>query len=305
MNQPQVWDAYSKSYHNIEKNPAGFQFSLLNMLRLNEADEQTILQQTRILDAGCAGGHLHQYILQQRKQKCRLTAFDFSLEMTKIAAARMIKYFNNPLHGQIEDISPQEIENADISIFETHHIDCPLLEKNNYKIFQGDVQSLPQLNENQFDIYISNLVLQLVGNKDQAVQEAFRIIKPGGKIGIVIPVVQGNAPMLSLQQCFIKAGLIPNNAYKPTELENREGLINFMNKHGFKDIICWNQTIPFDLLDIDNNYIFPQFREILEKAPKEQVDQFYALFKQEIQNRLTQNLPFTVEALSLIAKKPL
>lgn len=39
MNQPKIWDAYSKSYHNIEKNPAGFQFSLLNMLRVNEAEE--------------------------------------------------------------------------------------------------------------------------------------------------------------------------------------------------------------------------------------------------------------------------
>ncbi|CAD8139286.1 unnamed protein product [Paramecium octaurelia] len=288
MNQPKVWDAYSKSYHNIEKNPAGFQFTLLNMLRVNEADE--------ILDAGCAGGHLHQYILQQRKKNCRLIAFDFSLEMIKIAAARMIKYFNNPLSGQIEDISPQEIENADIN--------CPLLEENNYRIFQGDVQSLPQLNDNQFDIYISNLVLQLVGNKDQALQEAFRILKPGGKIGIVIPVVQGNSLMLSLQQCFIKAGLIPNNAYKPTDIETREGMINFISKHGFKDIVCWNQTIPFDLFDIDDNYIFPQFREILDKAPKEQVDQFYALFKQEVQNRLALNLPFTVESMSLIAKKP-
>ncbi|CAD8135595.1 unnamed protein product [Paramecium pentaurelia] len=289
MNQPKIWDAYSKSYHNIEKNPAGFQFSLLNMLRVNEADE--------ILDAGCAGGHLHQYILQQRKKDCRLTAFDFSLEMTKIAAARMIKYFNNPLNSQIEDISDQEIENVDLN--------SPLLEQNKYKVFQGDVQSLPQLNDNQFDIYISNLVLQLVANKDQALQEAFRVLKPGGKIGIVIPVVLGNVPMLSLQKCFIQAGLIPNAAYKPTELENREGLINFLYKHGFKEIVCWNQTIPFDLFDIDDNYIFPQFREILDKASKEQVDQFYSLYKSEVQNRLNLNLPFTVEALSLIAKKPL
>ncbi|CAD8043052.1 unnamed protein product [Paramecium primaurelia] len=289
MNQSKIWDAYSKSYHNIEKNPAGFQFSLLNMLRVNEADE--------ILDAGCAGGHLHQYILQQRKKDCRLTAFDFSLEMTKIAAARMIKYLNNPFNSQIEDISDQEIENVDLN--------SPLLEQNKYKVFQGDVQSLPQLNDNQFDIYISNLVLQLVANKDQALQEAFRVLKPGGKIGIVIPVVLGNVPMLSLQKCFIQAGLIPNAAYKPTELENREGLINFIYKHGFKEIVCWNQTIPFDLFDIDDNYIFPQFREILDKASKEQVDQFYSLYKSEVQNRLNLNLPFTVEALSLIAKKPL
>ncbi|CAD8139292.1 unnamed protein product [Paramecium octaurelia] len=282
------WDAYSKSYLNIQKNPASFQLSLMNMLRFEEAED--------ILDAGCAGGQLHQYILQQRKKNCKLTGCDYSIEMVKLATARMLKFLNNPLQGGISEISPQDVENVDLN--------SPLLEQNNYKIFQGDVQSLPQLNNNQFDIYISNMVLHLVENKDQAIQEAFRILKPGGKIGIVIPVVSGNLMMHTLTKCFIESGLIKEMPFKPTDFENREGMINFISKHGFKDIVCWNQTIPFDLFDIDDNYIFPQFREILDKAPKEQVDQFYALFKQEVQNRLALNLPFTVESMSLIAKKP-
>ncbi|CAK85212.1 unnamed protein product (macronuclear) [Paramecium tetraurelia] len=292
-----TWDAYSRSYLNIQKNPASFQLSLMNMLRFEEAEE--------ILDAGCAGGQLHQYILQQKKNNCKLAACDFSIEMVKLAAARMLKFLNNPLHGGISEISPEEIENADLSTFDISSLDCPLLEQNNYKIFQGDVQSLPQLNNNQFDIYISNMVIHLVENKDQAIQEAFRVLKPGGKIGIVIPVASGNVMMKTLTKCFIEAGLIKEIPFKPTNIETREDIINFMSKHGFQDIICWNQTIPFDLFEINDNYIFPQFKEILDKAPKEQVDQFYALYKQEISNRLTQNLPFTVESLSLIAKKPL
>ncbi|CAD8135601.1 unnamed protein product [Paramecium pentaurelia] len=284
-----TWDAYSKSYLNIQKNPATFQLTLMNMLRFEQADE--------ILDAGCAGGQLHQYILQQRKKNCKLTACDFSMEMVKLASARMLKFLNNPLDGAISEISAQEIENVDLN--------SPLFEQNKYKVFQGDVQSLPQLNDNQFDIYISNMVIHLVENKDLALQEAFRVLKPGGKIGIVIPVVSGNLLMSTLTKCFIQAGLIKDMPFKPTDIETREDIINFLYKHGFKEIVCWNQTIPFDLFDIDDNYIFPQFREILDKASKEQVDQFYSLYKSEVQNRLNLNLPFTVEALSLIAKKPL
>ena len=52
------------------------------------------------------------------------------------------------------------------------------------KLFTADVMRLP-FNNNQFDIVLMNLILAVVPDPLKALQEAARVVKPGGKIFIM------------------------------------------------------------------------------------------------------------------------
>jgi len=53
----------------------------------------------------------------------------------------------------------------------------------NVQFILGDIENLP-LEDNFFDVVISNCVINLVPDKQKALNEIFRVLKPGGRIAI-------------------------------------------------------------------------------------------------------------------------
>jgi ubiquinone/menaquinone biosynthesis C-methylase UbiE len=77
----------------------------------------------------------------------------------------------------------------------------------NAEFLQGHIEEIP-LSDNTVDVIISNCVINLSGDKDQVLHEAFRVLKPGGRFAVSDIVLRKPLPANVQQDMLAWAGCI-------------------------------------------------------------------------------------------------
>ena len=77
----------------------------------------------------------------------------------------------------------------------------------NVAFLKGTIENIP-LPENSVDVIISNCVINLSGDKDLVLREAFRVLKPGGRFAVSDVVVRGDVPSEIRRNLELWAGCI-------------------------------------------------------------------------------------------------
>ena len=77
----------------------------------------------------------------------------------------------------------------------------------NVEFLRGEIESIP-LPAASVDVVISNCVINLSGDKDRVLREAFRVLRPGGRFAVSDVVVRGEVPPAIRRSMELWAGCI-------------------------------------------------------------------------------------------------
>jgi SAM-dependent methyltransferase len=77
----------------------------------------------------------------------------------------------------------------------------------NVEFLKGEIENIP-LPDNSVDVIISNCVINLSGDKDRVLREAFRVLKPGGRFAVSDVVTRGDVPADVRQNMLLWVGCI-------------------------------------------------------------------------------------------------
>jgi arsenite methyltransferase len=77
----------------------------------------------------------------------------------------------------------------------------------NVEFLKGDIEAIP-LPDNAVDVIISNCVINLSGDKDRVLREAFRVLRPGGRFAVSDVVTRGEVPETIRENMLLWIGCV-------------------------------------------------------------------------------------------------
>lgn len=126
----------------------------------------------------------------------------------------------------------------------------------------GEIEHLPAP-DNSVDVIISNCVINLAPDKAQVFREAFRVLKPGGKLLVSDIVLEGELPEAIRNSVAAYIGCVAGAMQK-------EDYLKAMEKAGFQDVRVVEQT-GFSLDYLAHDPTVAAVAESLSVTPREEL----------------------------------
>jgi 2-polyprenyl-3-methyl-5-hydroxy-6-metoxy-1,4-benzoquinol methylase len=95
----------------------------------------------------------------------------------------------------------------------------------NVEFLKGEIEHIP-LPDNSVDVIISNCVINLSGDKDRVLGEAFRVLKPGGRLAVSDVVTRGEIPSEIRKSILLWVGCVAG-ALEENEYKNKLSVAGF------------------------------------------------------------------------------
>lgn len=117
----------------------------------------------------------------------------------------------------------------------------------NVEFIQGDIEQMP-FADNQFDVIVSNCVLNLVPDKVKAFSEMYRVLKPNGHFCVSDVVIKGELPEKLQKDAEMYAGCVSGASEMDDYLE-------IIRNQGFEDVIIHKQKVISIPETVLSNYL--------------------------------------------------
>jgi len=128
----------------------------------------------------------------------------------------------------------------------------------NVEFIKGDIEKMP-LADNQFDVIVSNCVLNLVPDKTRAFSEIMRVLKPGGHFCVSDVVTKGELPQKLQKDAEMYAGCVSGAI-------DMDQYVSIIREQGFQNIEIHKQKDVQIREDILKNYLNTQELEAFSNA---------------------------------------
>jgi arsenite methyltransferase len=110
----------------------------------------------------------------------------------------------------------------------------------NVEFLEGEIENIP-LPDNSVDVIISNCVINLSADKPRVLREAFRVLKPGGRLAVSDVVVRGDVPAEIRRNVELWVGCVAGALQE-------SDYTRFLHAAGFEDI----EVEPWRVYQIDD-----------------------------------------------------
>ena len=172
----------------------------------------------------------------------------------------------------------------------------------NHEFKVGIAEDLSEVKDESVDTYISNLCIHLVPDENQFLQEAKRVLKKGGRIGLTVPTKE-NCFFMIVHNKFVEAGSKTFPGRGPYYLGSREAMIKLLQDNGFEVEACWDDhyKCPFytdESIDLMTGVsAYNQFDKDVQVTVREKI-------LNEFRNSREKFEPSEIRLVSIVAKKP-